>query len=190
MKHIICRIIFLTGTVGAVASADTLTDYTISFTGSAPVPTSGSFTWDSTDETFTAFTVTWDGLVFYLAGDQEQDDNTSACGLPETQNSTFLLLTTPGGFCGPGQAGPEWMAEPASNGDLFGFFDTNAADTSTYFVATATVLSGQPTEDLNGSIFSGGFSTAIAQSASPEPASLLLALAGGAMLLAGKRGAS
>jgi hypothetical protein len=27
--------------------------------------------------TFAAFTVTWNGLIFYLAGDQRQDTNTS-----------------------------------------------------------------------------------------------------------------
>jgi hypothetical protein len=124
------------GTVAAVANADRLTNYTISFTGTAQVPTAGSFTWDSTDQTFAAFTVTWNGLVFYLGGNQQQDGNTSGCGLPDTQNSIFLLLTTSGGFCGPGQAGPEWMAGAASNGDFIGFFDTNATDTSTIFDIT------------------------------------------------------
>jgi hypothetical protein len=156
------------------------------FHRSAQVPTAGSFTRDSTDQTFAAFTVTWDGFVFYLAGNQQQDGNTSGCGLPDTQNSIFLLLTTPGGFCGPGQAGPEWMADAASNGDVIGFFDTDETDTSTIFDITGEVIGGEQAQNLNG-VFSGGFSTAIAPTAAtPEPSSFWLILAGGAMLLAGK----
>jgi hypothetical protein len=186
LKSLFCRIIFLMGALAVLASADSLTSYTISFTGSAPIPTAGSFTWDSTVQEFAAFNVTWNGLVFYLAGDQQDEDETNGCGMPDTQNSIFLLLTTPGGFCGSGQAGPEWMADAESNGDSLGFYDTNATDTSTIFVASAEVIGGQPVGNPQG-VFSGGFSTAIVAASAPELSSLLLTLAGSAVLVAGKR---
>lgn len=44
------------------AHADSVTDYTITFTGTAPIPTVGSFEYDNTTQTFNYLTVVWDGV--------------------------------------------------------------------------------------------------------------------------------
>jgi hypothetical protein len=52
--------------VGPNARAGTITDGTFNFTvtsGGGPTPT-GSFVWDNTTNTFTSFTIQWDGAVF------------------------------------------------------------------------------------------------------------------------------
>jgi len=48
------------------AHADTITDGTITFTTTdgLPDPTSGSFVFDNTTDTYSTFTVNWDGAIF------------------------------------------------------------------------------------------------------------------------------
>jgi len=48
------------------AHADTLTSYTITFSGSGVLPASGSFTYDSTVPAFSDFLVLWDGTTIDL----------------------------------------------------------------------------------------------------------------------------
>jgi len=56
---------------GTYAQADSIVDGTFTFTEPAnfpyPVPTAGSFVWDSTTSTWKSFTVDWDGAVFNFA---------------------------------------------------------------------------------------------------------------------------
>ena len=60
-------IILLLALFGApAASADVITDYTIHFTGTGTLPSSGSFTYDETNPHFSSFLVTWDSLSFDL----------------------------------------------------------------------------------------------------------------------------
>jgi hypothetical protein len=48
------------------ARADTVTDYVINFTGGVPTPVSGTFTYDSTNPSFSSFLVVWDGVLYDL----------------------------------------------------------------------------------------------------------------------------
>jgi hypothetical protein len=80
------------------AKADVLTTYDISFTGSSPLPTSGSFTYDSTNPNFSNFTVVWDGISFDLTA--SANNPASYFGAPACSNgntgaaAAFALLTT------------------------------------------------------------------------------------------------
>jgi hypothetical protein len=55
--------------LGAAAIAPTTaraSTYTITFTGGSPNPSNASFVFDNTTNTFTSFTVQWDGFTFNL----------------------------------------------------------------------------------------------------------------------------
>jgi hypothetical protein len=142
--------------------------------GSGPAPNAGTFTYDSTNNDFTAFTVTWDGIGFDLKTSANSPDAFSPCG--STAHDAFIFLTA--GKCGTTSEALRWNADSGgSEFDLKGF-------------------SGSPSSSLKIDIFAmgpsqflfndamGGFST----SAVPEPSHmLLLTIACGAMLMVGKR---
>jgi hypothetical protein len=50
----------------AMADPIDLTPYTLSFSGSPLLPSSGSFTYDPDTPHFTSFLVTWQGIIFDL----------------------------------------------------------------------------------------------------------------------------
>ena len=58
----LARLIFMLGIGAAAATAD-VTTYDIIFTGTGPIPTAGSFTFDNAHDTFKAFTVTWESTI-------------------------------------------------------------------------------------------------------------------------------
>lgn len=101
------------------AYADTLTDYTVNFTLTAGsfLPTSGSFTYDSTNPSFSNFLVAWDGAIY---------DLTSSANSPVTNGTfppciggltgaaaSFALLS---GQCTPPAAGFQTYWEGENNG--------------------------------------------------------------------------
>jgi hypothetical protein len=71
------------------AQADTVTNYTINFTGSSILPTSGSFTYDSAMPGLSNFIVVWDGFTFNLTS---------------SANNPTVVPPLPG--CVPAGAGP------------------------------------------------------------------------------------
>lgn len=80
--------------------ADVLTTYDISFTltSGTLLPTSGSFTYDSTTPQFTNFIVDWDSLVFNLTSSANNPTvvgSTPACvGTNTGAAATFAILST------------------------------------------------------------------------------------------------
>ena len=62
--HTLC--VFIGIMAASIVSGDTLTNYSIAFSGSTPLPTSGQFTYDSTAPAFSNFTIQWNGLTFDL----------------------------------------------------------------------------------------------------------------------------
>jgi hypothetical protein len=183
LKHVLSRIIFLTGIVAPVANAGLVT-YTINFTGGAPLPTAGSFTYDTTARNFTAFSVTWDGvdfnfLAYPLVAANYPDAVGPECG-PATPSTFFELLTTGLGCTG---GTPFWFA--SSNDEGGQYFTFNDFTVPVFPEGASYILVGMD----------AGIPTAPTQYASgdftatevPEPAPQLLTIAGGAMLLAGKR---
>lgn len=176
------RLIFLLAIGVAAATAAPIT-YDFTFTGSGLLPTSGSFTYDPAlgSNNFTAFTIIWDSLTFNLASSADSPELlTGECGTSSTPTAFFLALTDPAALCGAG-ATSLWIATPDPDSTQFEFL-IESADTSSlifgYDVLPGSVVSPPPTGPP-----SGDFTI----SQVPEPNSIVLALAGGATLMAGKR---
>jgi hypothetical protein len=89
----------------SAAHANLITDGTLTFTGGSPTPT-GSFVYDDTTNTWTSFTVGWDGVVFDFGAALNGSKTTLAafnaipaswCGeAPQEQQGT--LCTAAGSF--------------------------------------------------------------------------------------------
>ncbi len=79
----------LLGISATVASADITTIYNINFSGGSPNPTAGPFTWDSTTDQFTAFSVTFKSTVFNLLSEANSPGAVQGCG---TQASTDNVI--------------------------------------------------------------------------------------------------
>ena len=99
-------------TLSAASTAMAANSYEINFSGSNPLPTSGTFAYDPTTATFSGFTITWDSLTFDLtnaANNPAIGNAAPACvgsGTPGSQ--TFALLS---GACdGPAQVFTGWEA--------------------------------------------------------------------------------
>jgi hypothetical protein len=112
--------VLLIAAFGAPAAKADL--YQINFTGDlgSLLPTAGSFTYDPTAQTFTAFTVTWDGMVFDLtnfANAPTAEPTFPGCiGSNTAGSAAFALLS---GACNPPQPeeGTSWGAD---SNPLFG----------------------------------------------------------------------
>jgi PEP-CTERM motif-containing protein len=86
------------------ALADTLTTYAITFTldpGYTPLPTSGSFTYDSTNPQFSNFLVSWAGVTFDLTADANAPAVTgSGCtGEASTPSFGFTIVSQSASGC-------------------------------------------------------------------------------------------
>jgi hypothetical protein len=155
------------------AQADVMTNYTISFSGTGTLPTSGSFTYDSTTPAFSSFIVVWDGLTFNL---------TSAANSPGIAGPTppacisgdsgaaasFQLLTNCGGPT------TEWQANPLGTFVNFIFLtpETSSACETGHNCIGFSASASSSTLDGAGGTFSVAVTTA------PEPRSLALMLLG------------
>jgi hypothetical protein len=88
--------VFLIAALAAPAAmADTkdAVTYTINFTGTAPFPTAGSFTYDPDTHTFSSFVVTWRGISFDLTTSANHPALIGTpCGALTGGAATFALL--------------------------------------------------------------------------------------------------
>ena len=120
--------------VPAAALADPidLTTYTLTFTGSPLLPSSGSFTYDPDTPHFTSFSVTWEGINF---------DLTSAANAPGISATAPACIGTDTGAaatadllfgsCNPSSGGMAvWEAILFGNGDTFFTFASDADQAS------------------------------------------------------------
>jgi hypothetical protein len=101
--------------------ADVVTTYDVTFTGTGILPTSASFTYDSTVPQFSDFIVDWQGFTFDLTSDANNPtifDGTPSCiGSNTGAAAGFAILTT----CNsPGNA--SWGGDEEDNIADFGFF--------------------------------------------------------------------
>lgn len=155
------------------AQADVMTNYTISFSGTGTLPTSGSFTYDSTTPAFSSFIVVWDGLTFNLTSAANSPGiigpTPPACISGDSgAAASFQLLTNCGGPT------TEWQANPQETFVNFIFLtpETSSACENGHdcigFSANAS-----------SSTFEGGYGTfSVAATTAPEPSSLALMLLG------------
>lgn len=151
--------------------------YSISFTGTGTLPTSGSFVYDSTTSRFTNFLVVWNGLSFSgLAGSANSPFLTTpppAClGGLTGGAASFALLS---GACTPPVAGGRTLWG-ANTQDRFYFFTTDVTNTITLAI---TGVAAHPNPPVN---TEGGFS--IAATATPEPSSIVLSISAGLLFTA------
>jgi hypothetical protein len=162
---------------GALPALATPVYYTINFTSGSPLPTSGSFFYDSATSTFASFDVMWDGDTFDLtagANAQPFSSPTDPCfsGSTTGAQEVFLLMTACSSDANPlySSGPPVWQA----NNNVGGYtsFDFDTADETgpnhigvvfQYFTGDGTTIN-----DAN-----GGF-----ESTAPEPDSCALTLIG------------
>ncbi len=145
---------FLISVCGAPAAfAETITTYDITFSGTGLNPTAGSFTYDSTNPSFSDFTVTWDGILFNLTAAANAPSITApepAClGGATGAAATFDLLS---GDCDspPADNDTLWSANQNEYGayEGFGFASYNYDTGSGFFVDTSISDSPAYPQDL------------------------------------------
>jgi hypothetical protein len=167
------------GISAAAANAtDVFTTYNINFSGGSPNPTSGSFTWDSTTDQFTAFTVTFESTPFNLLSAANGPGFVTGCGTQAGTANTILgsaldsfdLMTNPGAACGSGTTS-KWSA-----GSISGFAFSAQSSTGVCGGGCLMIIDDSET----GSQLASGTWTA---SVTPEPGTLTSTIAGGALLL-------
>ncbi len=153
--------------------ADVITTYDITFTGSGTLPTSASFTYDSTVPQFSDFIVDWNGLSFNLtsiANNPSVEGAVPCVGSDTGAALGFAMLTT----CDvPGNA--QWQAN--ESGGVANFFllagtaavcgELGPCDSIT------EVLSTNPADNAGGS---GSFTVTAVAAVTPEPGTLTLSL--------------
>jgi hypothetical protein len=110
--------------MGAIpAMAGTVTD-TLNFTVNyGPAPTSGSFTYDTTANSFTSFLVNWDGFAFNMTA---QANNPSATGVSQVPciagysgaQASYMAFTS----CASSDGGLEYDALGGNNDGFMAFF--------------------------------------------------------------------
>jgi hypothetical protein len=98
-----------------------------------------------------------------------------ACTTDTTPPATLLFLTM-ASVCGAGQSGPRWNGDGGGHG--FTLAEASAGNTSVIELFTSA-----PGIPIDPGVFSGNFTV----SQTPEPSTLLLTVAAGAMLFASKR---
>jgi len=166
--------------IGApIAQADS-TSYTITFSGSGVLPTSGSFTYDSTSPAFSNFLVLWDGTTIDLTSGANDPAVLgpvlpASCAFPiptPLAASAFALMD---GAC-PGGNWAGFADLEGSNG--FAFFGPSpcpiVGTDLTDCVQFAAVGAGPPSTDTGG----GSYAIAASVVPTPEPATVVLMLLG------------
>ena len=173
---VVARLLLLVGIVAGTATASAIT-YDINFTDGSPLPTSGSFNYDATTATFSAFTISWDGQTFDLTFSANAPGiGGDPCGGLTGAAATFGFLTDPTGQCGVLVYGVNWYEyAPTSGSESFGFEGATIPEPvpANWIGISATNLSVSPAGT------SGGWTTSVA---APEPSTAAMALIAGAFL--------
>jgi hypothetical protein len=169
-----CILALIVGVTAAVASPIT---YNISFSPvfGVPLPTSGSFVYDSAlgpNSRFTLFSVVWGGLSFDLRTAANTPFVGGTCGTA-TSASTFSLLTT-SMPCGPTSQMPFWNGIGGSTAG-FTFADLSADNSSEILINAQG--NGPASASAN-----GNFTVAPAAGTVPEPGTLLLMITGAGLI--------
>ena len=158
----------LTGAIAIPAHADVITTYDINFSGGAPNPTSGSFTYDSTSPAFTNFLVIDNGITYDLTASANAPfvgGGTGCAGEASTPAYGFAIISESLSGC---SATPTYVWYIGS-GTTFTFdgFDSGAQGDSIFSV---------PTGSTGGTPSAAWTITAVA--AIPEVSSFTLTLIG------------
>lgn len=163
------------------AYADTLTNYTITFTGAwqgMTVPTSGSFTYDSTVPSFSNFDVTWDGTTFDLTNGANLMATNGVGAQPscldnaEGAQAAFLFLTSCPSSPGAGTFFLWSGTTPAPGYGVFQFLYDSANYGEEQFEGVSPQTPGMMSAVANGSF------TVSPTTVTPEPGTLALLLLG------------
>lgn len=178
MRTTLAAILFLAASFGVqlAPAAPIVYDFTFVSDG-GPVPASGTFTYDSTNPTFSAFLVDWNGILFDLTSQANNPiifPSSPAClnGLTGAAAS-FLMLT---GGCPADET--SWNAYADTNVQTFSLqFDADD-DLSGIYVERSFYQSVTPTVRAFGTwTTSANFN--VNQNPVPEPSTLIpVALAG------------
>jgi hypothetical protein len=177
--------VLATLTVGLAprALADNITDYVINFTftnGSpgAPTPTSGTFTYDSTNPSFSSFLVTWDGLLFDLTASANAPGLGCTGPFVGTPADGFLIMSQTAPGCGTASynwgaslsiAGGSGIPGTLSYSAAFDFDAVGLVADDLIFAAGQVNLP----QSTPGALAFGSWSI-LSPSPTPEPSSLLL----------------
>jgi hypothetical protein len=163
--------------LGAVPAAATSLYYTIDFTltTNSPLPTSGSFWYDTSTHTFADFEVLWDGESFDFTGSANASpfySTTDPCysGATTGSQDIFLLLTTCSSDANPNYYTglPQWYGDNnltnPSGYTAFGFDTTPILNqvSDQFFTGTGSAVQAL-----------GGF-----EASTPEPGTWALTLIG------------
>jgi PEP-CTERM motif len=151
--------------------------------GQTPLPTSGSFDYDSSaavGSQFSNFTVVWDSFTFNFTAAANSATVNSTCGAV-TSPEVFAFLTGTA-ECTPTPNTFSWIGNAGGPSPTFDIYDTSGLGTTDIELGatSATVVTGSPAP-VSG-LYSVG-TVIIQQSPVPEPSTLLLALAGGGLFL-------
>ena len=174
-------VLSLTGMESSAQASPVTYTFNWVFDGQLPLPTAGSFTYDSSlaSNPFSAFTVSWDGFTFNftsLANTPTSPGATSnGCAAISTAVIFAFLTGTP--ECPGGTNNFTWVGNPGGPNPTFTLFDNSGANQILLRVASGTGVTGTPPT------VSGLFTVGTPTTGVPEPSALLLALSGCAVLL-------
>jgi PEP-CTERM motif-containing protein len=153
-------------------------DYTINFTltdPGAPLPASGSFTYDADAPLFTNFHVVWNGQDFDLTGSANTPFDSGGCNSPLSGAAEGFAILSGSSACSSDQL---WAAFSLSSGSssrfiLFGSSDNFSPDVTGLNIDIQ--IAGIANAAAEAGLLGGGtFTIAPAVTAVPEPASLIL----------------
>ena len=159
-----------------LARADSITNYTITFTTSTGTPpTSGSFTYNSTTPQFSDFFVSWDGITYNLTASANNPfTGGSGCsGESSTAAYTFEILSQTVTGC-PGPATPvyDWAAEYITTSPSHTYFSFNLFTSPGKDQIFENLAPPPPGSVVVGQGFAWTITPAV--TSTPEPSSLLL----------------
>ena len=187
MNMSLARFLFLLAIGAAEAIAAPIT-YTITFTTESPseiAPDSGGFTYDSAaalGNQFSNFLVRWDGVTWDLTDPANFGAGAPPfCGTSQDSATSFAMLTT--GICTPVNF-LEWDAHVEVGGvtaNKFRFVDARTPDLFFGTAIEAVTYTGTPI--ISPADASGTWRVTPV----PEPSTIFLLIAGGAILMGGKR---
>jgi len=132
-QHLAISIFVYAATLGVTGAMAEPIQYTLGFTDDSGVsPTAGSFTYDPATNTFTNFTVTWDGVVWNLTASANSPIITStapSCLGGLTGGAASFAMLDRACYPAPPSGGNEWVTGPPPTGQTtqkFNFVSTQS----------------------------------------------------------------